>query len=434
MSSSEDLPSILSNLANLDPTLAAALLTALQEGHVCLESEADVSHPLLHRWGHYIYPKRHWVLETRIIDNLARLQTPLPAITASAPDLSDEQQRALQLALSHPVSLITGGPGTGKTHVARALAKAVSGRIVLAAPTGKAAARLQSVRSDALCGTLHAVLGIRSSRDLAREGSYLKADLLIVDESSMIDLSLFAFLLGSIRRGTRVVFLGDANQLPSVGSGSIFADLEGQIPTARLTHCFRSDQAQILQLADAVRRGDPQPVLSALTPFDPAQENATILSCLRKGSEGVSLLNQQIATRKIGRLKQGEEITLPILITRTDYDKGLYNGETGLLIRTNVKPLYGRFSDGRVIPADNLPPYEYAFALSVHKSQGSEFDHVAVLVPPGSEVFGREVLYTAITRARHSVTISGDPEVIRQTILAHSRKTSGLRARLLSKN
>ncbi|MBS0615204.1 MAG: AAA family ATPase [Verrucomicrobia bacterium] len=429
MSSLEDLPSILSSLAELEPDASSALLTALQEGHVCIESDAAANHPLLHRWGPYLYPKRHWILETRIIDHLSRLQMPLPSLSASSSDLSEEQQKALELALSHPISLITGGPGTGKTHVARSLAKAVTGRTVLAAPTGKAAARLQSVRTDALCGTLHSVLGIRSARDLVREGSYLKADLLIIDESSMIDLSLFAFLLSSIRRGTRIVFLGDADQLPSVGSGSIFADLENILPTARLTHCFRSDQAQILSLADAVRRGDPEPVLAALTPFEPS-ENTTILSCLRKGTEGVSALNHQMAARVMGRLGQNEEAEIPILITRTDYDKGLYNGETGVLIRNNVKPLYARFSDGRIFNADALPPYEYAFALSVHKSQGSEFDHVAVLVPPGSEVFGREVLYTAITRARRSVTISGDAEVIRQTILTHSRKISGLRARL----
>ncbi len=430
MSSSEDLPSILSSLAEIEPKAAADLLSALQEGHVCIEADASVSHPLLHRWGSYLYPQRHWVLETRILDHLARLQSPLPTLSSAASDLSVEQQNAVALALSHPVSLITGGPGTGKTHVARMLAKAIPGRVILAAPTGKAAARLQSVRPDALCGTLHFVLGIRSARDLSQEGSYLKADLLIVDESSMIDLSLFAFLLASIQTGTRVVFLGDADQLPSVGAGSIFADLVDNVPTARLTRSFRSDQVQILSLADAVRRGDPEPILAALTPFDPTRENATILSCLKKGSEGVSTLNHQIAARVIGRLKSGEEAAMPILITRTDYDKGLYNGETGLLVRSKVKPLYARFPDGRRFDAEALPPYEYAYALSVHKSQGSEFDHVSVLAPPGSEVFGREVLYTAITRARNSVTISGDPQVIRQTILSHSRKISGLRARL----
>ena len=298
MSLSGDLPSILSNLVEAasddQRTALAQLLQAAQEGHVCLETPVEMpAHPLLHREGPYLYLQRHWALETRILHHLRRLRTPLPALSAPPSDLSAEQHAAVELALSHPLSFITGGPGTGKTHVARALAQMIPGRIVLAAPTGKAAARLQAVRSDALCGTLHAVLGLRSARDLAKEGSYLKADLLLVDESSMIDLSLFAFLLASIQTGTRVVFLGDADQLPSVGAGSIFADLVDVVPTARLTHSFRSDHTEILSLADAVRRGDPEPILQALTPFNPFQEEACILSCLKKGPTGSAFLTSR---------------------------------------------------------------------------------------------------------------------------------------------
>ncbi len=121
-------------------------------------------------------------------------------------------------------------------------------------------------------------------------------------------------------------------------------------------------------------------------------------------------------------------LAVPILITRTDYEAGLYNGEVGILWRSREKLLHAEFGT-RKIPASALPPYELGYVLSVHKSQGSEFDHVLALVPPGSETFGREVLYTAVTRARHSVILCGDAETIKKTVSRSSHRRSGLKRR-----
>jgi exodeoxyribonuclease V alpha subunit len=348
----------------------------------------------------------------------------------------------LNLSLSNTLSIIEGGPGTGKTFLTSHLVKALkplepSAQVILAAPTGKAAARLKQFNPEATCGTLHSILGIKSQRQLARGSSYVKADLIIIDESSMIDAKLLAFFLGSLQPGQRVVFLGDGNQLPPVESGSLFSDLIDLLPTAHLTQCLRSDRLEILQLAQDILAGKPVTAhheLSIEFILETALKNYSkgnsfcILSPIREGPFGVNSLNQEIFQLFYRKLKPHDLLAVPILITRTDYEAGLYNGEVGILWRTREKILHAEFGE-RKIPASGIPPYELGYVLSVHKSQGSEFDDVLVLVPPGSETFGREVLYTAVTRARHSVVLCGDAETIEKTVEHSSHRRSGLKKR-----
>jgi len=409
------------------------LMRASREGHLCLDvagcdakvqaGAQSLSSPYVHRFENLCYLKRNWVYETRVIEHLKRLMGDASQITYSSPELTRQQQEAVTCALSHQLSIITGGPGTGKTFIARHLIQAMGpdAQVLLAAPTGKAAARLQECNPAATCGTLHALLGIRSDRDLLREGSYLNADLIVVDECSMIDVRLLSYFLASIDKRARVVLMGDADQLPPIESGTLFADLLDMIPTARLTESLRSDRKEVLDLASAVREGQWKGEIFPMEDIwkevkGQSWENMRILSCMRKGPWGVNRINQQITT---------ENEAVPILITRTDYNLGLYNGETGLL-----KGREAFFSDSRKFPLGALPTYEYAYCLSVHKSQGSEFDSVLLLVPPGSEVFGREMLYTAVTRARSSIKVFSDPETIQKTLQHVSRKISGIRARL----
>lgn len=403
----------------------SALMQASREGHLCLEFPGvpSFSSPYVCRFGDRYYLKRNWVYETRVIEHVKRLIGDSPPIAYSSSELTEQQQAAVRCALSHQLSIITGGPGTGKTFIARHLIQAMGpdARVLLAAPTGKAAARLQECNPAAVCGTLHALLGIRSERDLLREGSYLNADLIVVDECSMIDVRLLAYFLASIHKEARVVLMGDADQLPPIESGSLFADLIDLIPTAHLTESLRSDSKEILDLALAVRqgkwKGDLFPMEAIWKEVEgQSWEKMRILSCMRKGPWGVNSVNQQIIT---------ESESIPILITRTDYNLGLYNGETGLL-----KEREAFFSGARKFSIGALPAYEYAYCLSVHKSQGSEFDSVLLLVPPGSEVFGREMLYTAVTRARFSIKVFSDSETIQKTLQHTSRKISGIRARL----
>lgn len=415
----------------------AALMQASREGHLCLDLEKceekvrlgahTFSSPYVHRFENFCYLKRNWIYETRIVEHVKRLIGNTSPIAYHSHELNPQQQAAVTCALSHDLSIITGGPGTGKTFIAKHLVKAMgpNARVILAAPTGKAAARLQCSNPGVVSGTLHALLGIRSERDFLREGSYISGDLIVVDECSMIDVRLLSYFLASVPKGTKVVLMGDADQLPPVESGSLFADLIDLVPTERLTQSLRSDRQEILELAKAIRQGR---WIGKLFPLQDlweeirkqSWENMRILSCVREGPWGVNTLNQSIYEQM-----KNKEAPIPILITRTDYNLGLYNGETGWL-----KGREALFPEKGKIPISALPAFEYAYCLSVHKSQGSEFDSVLLVVPPGSEVFGREMLYTAATRARVSLKVFSDPTTIQKTLAHISRKISGIRARL----
>ncbi len=447
----QELPEILTPLdlyfADLHPAseseriFYAALMATSRLGHLCLDLEhiplegewkkkviegsKTASSPYIRQHGGLFYLEKNYTYETRILERLQQLSfsvTPIPLPENTG--LTEEQEEAIKLALSNTITLIEGGPGTGKTFLTSQLVRAFGPNVILMAPTGKAALRLKQFNPEAICGTLHAILGIKSPRHLARGSSFVKADLIIVDESSMIDAKLFAFFLSSIEIGQRVVFLGDGNQLPPVDSGSLFGDLVDLLPTAHLKKCLRSDRVEIVQKAQDVLAG------KTITADYPLSEeiilkHTCILSPIREGPFGVNVLNKKILHRKMSK---GEAQQIPIMITKTDYEAELYNGEMGILHKT-----YAEFN-GRKIPVGNLPPYELGYVLTVHKSQGNEFDDVLVVLPPGSEAFGREVLYTAITRARHSVKICSDAETLEKTISRSSRRRSGLKSRFYSRD
>ena len=434
----------------------AAVMAISRQGHLCLDLENFIlpelllkpvlegsktaASPYVRRLGNLFYLERNFEDETRILEQLQQLSFQVKPLDYSAPSgLTDEQQRALNLVLANTLSVIEGGPGTGKTFLTSHLVQAIgpSAHVILAAPTGKAAARLKQFNPQATCGTLHSILGIKSERQLAQGHSYLQADLIIIDESSMIDAKLLAYFLGSLKPGQRVVFLGDGNQLPPVESGSLFGDLIDLLPTAHLSRCLRSDRLEVLQLAQDILSGKPiaphqelskELILQKALESTSQNKQFCILSPLREGPYGVNALNQALFELFHVRMKPQDLLAVPILITRTDYAAGLYNGEVGILWRNREKILHAEFGE-RKIPASGLPPYELGYVLSVHKSQGSEFDHVMVLVPPGSETFGREVLYTAVTRARHSVMLCGDAETIHKTVNRSSHRRSGLKMR-----
>lgn len=428
----------------------ATLMAASRSGHLCLDLDnldplwdpewrsqvkigSSISSPYICRYQNLFYLEKNFTYETRLLQQIRELSFVKPLDFQLSDELTSEQKEALQVTLTHTLSIIEGGPGTGKTFLTAHLVKALGpkARVILAAPTGKAAARLKTFNPEATCGTLHSILGIQSDRHLHRSGSFIEADLIIVDESSMIDARLFAFFLSSIQKGQRVVFLGDGNQLPPVESGSFFGDLVDLLPTAHLKTCLRTDRQEICELAKDILAGktiEPDFPLSEQVIIDKALEGWCILSPLREGPYGVLELNRKILDQRLKSVKQGEEITVPILITRTDYEAQLYNGEMGVLHRTREKPLYAQFPTKKM-EASALPPYELGYVLSVHKSQGSEFDNCLIATPPGSELFGKEVLYTAVTRAKKSVLIAGDKETIQKTIDHSSRRRSGIKDR-----
>ena len=427
----------------------------------------------------------------------------------AAPD--DRPREAARTAVRRRLCVVSGGPGTGKTTTAAAivallieLGLAAPARIALAAPTGKAAARLQ----EAVRGQCRALL----SRAPALEGfdprattvhrwllhhvrKGLAADALILDEGSMVDLTLMAQVLRALPDGARLVLLGDASQLASVQPGSVFADLcrAGQPPQrSPLTPCvvelvrnWRFDEGGGLgRLAAAVVRGDAPAAVAALRdPSDPTVELrplpdasaferlavrladerfAPALREVRKlrgpPAEGAGLLPsfRVLCAHRIGpfgaeRFNRSVEKRLlalglvgahdpfypgrPILVTRNDPRTRLSNGDTGVVLRDVAGRAQVWFpeledADGgpRLVPPARLPPHESFFALTVHRAQGSEYDEVAVAPGPAdSRVATRELLYTAVTRARRRMVVYGAEDSIAAAVERPTTRSSGLR-------
>lgn len=376
-----------------------------------------------------IYLKRAYECEKRLLEELKRLTSICsPAVTIDEKYralLSDEQLSAVSLAFCHPLFCIAGGPGTGKTHTAGLFLKMFLEksersicRVALLGPTGKAAANLERsiVRAAGTLPhvetkTLHALL--RQSKEM------LNYHFIIVDESSMVDAELLVEFLSRVGPYTKVLFLGDPDQLPSVEAGESFCTLLERLPHARLTRSQRTDQTAILTLARLVNEGDAEGALNFLkqnqsvvsfkeASFEEPLPALSILSPKKAGPWGVEAVNSYFLLQK--------PTTYPILITKNDYELGLMNGEIG-----RIEGSYALFQE-RKIPAILLSHFEPAFCISVHKSQGSEFDNVLLLLPPGSELFSRRMLYTAITRAKKSITIWGSEETLRATIENHGKR------------
>lgn len=484
-----------------------------------------------------LYLARFWFEEERVARLLqgkmgllpvdpVRIRQILNTLFPAAEIVPDWQKCAAALTLLQRLTLITGGPGTGKTTtltrllVALFAAQANPLRIGLAAPTGKAAARMQAAIRQAkqtipvqfthlLAGvpeeacTLHRLLRINPLR--AREDvTPLKLDVLVVDEASMIDLPMMSLLLQSLPQDARLILLGDQDQLASVEPGAVFASLcAGQgysaglahlldqllglpgtkiAPTSvlsdaivRLTHSYRfAADSGIGALAQAVNRGDVTQTLQVLaaqhaavvwqpdktcalqemvagyqTYFQAAQQAEVpmttlftfwdafrVLTPLREGPQGSIALNQKISMALAG----SRSTTQPwysgraIMITENDPDLGLYNGDIGLA-REMDGEMYVYFADDaqnmRRFPPGRLPQHETAFVMTVHKSQGSEFDRVYCYLPDNhTPVMTRALFYTAITRARQQVTVCGQAMTITRMLGTPEYRESGLMQRL----
>lgn len=409
-------------------------------------------------------------------------------------------------------SIITGGPGTGKTtQVARMLVelseKRPGLRVALAAPTGKAAARLtDSIRQrlDQIeketgtrapfpgeARTLHRLLGYHPQHDTFRFNANdpLDDDLVIVDEASMVDVLLLDALLRALKPGARLMLVGDHNQLASVDAGDVLgalcrsalAEPEGTPLRDRvdwLTHSWRFAQHPAIgTLAEAILSGDADAVLRTCTddstsettlrppapdtdalvePIVPNLERCLaattpgelldaldafrILAPEREGRLGVSGINAAVErwlSKRGHSVKDHWYHGRPVLVTANDYTTGVFNGDIGVVWRDDESGramVHFRANDGTIrgLAPTRLPACETAWAMTVHKSQGSEFDDVMVVVPDyESRVMSRELLYTAATRARRGVTLVGSHAAIRAAVGRTTGRMSGLEARLL---
>lgn len=485
--------------------------------------------------GTRLATQREHAAEQRLIAALVRraAAAPQPVPLAPTPLTDDPDQVAAVAALADAgvragIGVLAGGPGTGKTTtVAALLAARVAAdlatraghadgrplRIALAAPTGKAAARLtESVRAalpriarahgDAVARqlevleatTVHRLLGIGRS-GTRRDTAALPHDLVVIDEASMLALPLAATLLGALEDRTQLVLVGDPDQLESVETGSVLRALVDTLgtdggPLARLTrnHRLDADDAAADLLAHAVRDGDADAAVALLASArdtgarslahvdtaDPSRHADAVIAPLLDDGEGAGLLAALAAARSddgaaalaalagvrllcahrhgphgastwadrlrarltaelgAGGLLPGETWLPgePVMALSNDDRTGLVNGDTGVVVgRGGARRLVFERRDGMLLerPAEALPDVVSAYAVTVHKSQGSEYGTVVVVLPPPtSPLATRELLYTAITRARRRVVIVGDEAAVRAAVDRPSVRMGGL--------
>lgn len=421
--------------------LGAELMAAAREGHLCIRREGSEGvllkgdeerfEGLVGRWGDLVYLQRNWVLEQTVVREFKRLW----GVDVKQIDMGDVkglnrgQLCAMETCLGESVVCLTGGPGTGKSYVIGKVVEKWGRDVCVCAPTGKAVGLLKE-KLDVEVGTLHHLLGIRNGQEMLFGGKELDYGMVIVDECSMIDVGMWGALLRNIKSGTRVILVGDDDQLPPVEAGTVFGELcrflkEKGKGYVHLDECMRSDRAEILEKAAAVRMGEKIEYGTLELDIEMwKREDYQVLSCLRQGPFGVEAINEL--------MWEGREI--PIMITRSDRRLELRNGEMGTLVKRHPgreigKDDVARFG-AREFPAALLPEYEPAYCISVHKSQGSEFKKVVLLVPRGSEKFGREVLYTGITRAREELIVLGEEGIIEECVKQRSQRLSGIRRRL----
>lgn len=476
----------------------AALDALIQRGEVVQEHVAKVDACYLRRlWEAEVSAcaRLNLLLSAEADESRAAAQTVREIEAEQNVTYAPQQRQAVELAAREGVLILTGGPGTGKTTTVRgivALFRRMGLETVLAAPTGRAAKRMSEL-TGMEAQTIHRLLGVKWDENTHEpafsktEKEPLEADAVIVDEMSMVDLPLLAALLRALRPGTRLVLVGDADQLPSVGAGNVFSDLirSRRVETVFLREVFRqAEQSAIIRNAHAVNLGQPPRLTNDQGDFFflcrreaeravatvvelcrtrlpenmgiPA-EQIQVLSPMRKGPSGTVRLNgclQEALNPKAADKREllwGERLFREgdrIMQTRNDYDviwekedgsvgSGIFNGDMGRIekIDPSGEVLELSFDDGRraVYGAEQLSELELAYAVTVHKAQGSEY-RCAVLaaMPSAQSLMVRGVLYTALTRARELLVVVGDDAVLRSMAAndRQQRRYSGLRWRL----
>ncbi len=469
---------------------------------------------------------RYWREEKQVADDLvARAAQPAPTVDeqrlerAAArlfPEGYAEQRAAATAAARRWTTVLTGGPGTGKTTAVAGLlalladqaadgGSASAPRVALTAPTGKAAARLQEAVAAATralpaddrdrlgtltAATLHRLLGSRPdtrTRFRHHRGNRLPHDVVVVDETSMVSLTMMARLLEAVRPDARLVLVGDPDQLASVEAGAVLADLvaglgghdPGAVVALRTSHRFGE---RIGALAAAVRDGEADAALDLLRAagevelVDPTRADAEgvlrevvlgsarsvraaaeagdvagslaaldrhrLLCAHREGPFGAGHWNRQVE-RWLGD-ELGSPVGAgwgrewyagrPLLVTANDYGLGLYNGDTGVVVRQadgGLRAIVASAAAPVSLATARLSDVETMHAMTVHKSQGSQADEVTVLLPDDdSRLLSRELFYTAVTRAQSRVRVVATEEAVRAAVERRARRASGLRQRL----
>ena len=414
---------------------------------------------------------------------------------AAGPVLDETQRRAVLAAVQSGLLIITGGPGTGKTTTINAIIRcfeAEGAEILLAAPTGRAAARMTEATGRE-AKTIHRLLEVSGAPSEQNEGENgkenwssvrfdrnkeqpLEADCIIIDEMSMVDLRLFHALLQAVPVGAHLILVGDSNQLPSVGAGNVLRDLidSGCLPVVQLTQIYRQaaesdivvnahkmmDEEAIdlgkrskdfLFIRQNTVEGVIETMLRLLTEKLPAYVGAEaksiqLLTPVRRGALGVAGLNPvlQAKLNPPGAGKAEREFAHALfrvgdklMQIKNNYQRGVYNGDVGILIDINrfTETLTVRFDEEREVEYGfaDVEELELAYAVTIHKSQGSEYPAVVIPVFSGPRMLRtRNLIYTAVTRAKKCVVLIGEPSYFYEMVgnTKELERYTGLAARL----
>ena len=420
-------------------------------------------------------------------------------------DYDDVQLAAIRQAVTSKVMVLTGGPGTGKTTTTQGIIAALKKaglRVLLAAPTGRAAKRMsEATGMDAK--TIHRLLELTgtpgegddtgSMHFERNEENPLDADVIIIDEMSMVDIQLMQNLLKAVNVGTRLILVGDVNQLPSVGPGNVLKDMiaSEEFNVVKLTHIFRQaaesdiivnahkiNEGERVDLAKRsrdflfIRRENPDAIISAMltliTQKLPGYVNAKpfdiqIMTPMRKGALGVEALNKQLQEKfnppapnkqekesggtifrvgdKVMQIKNNYQIEWEVRNRYgipVDKGEGVFNGDTGIIrsINSFAETMEVEFDERRMVEYSfkQLEELELAYAITIHKSQGSEYPAVVIPVHSGPRMLmTRNLIYTAVTRAKSCVCLVGIPEVFQAMVdnEVEQKRYSGLKDRIL---
>ncbi|MFI6599889.1 ATP-dependent RecD-like DNA helicase [Nonomuraea sp. NPDC050536] len=409
-----------------------------------------------------VFLKELHAREVKLAEQLLRLwraRSTLPLRGFSDdPGLNDDQRAAVTMALTSTVSILTGGPGCGKSHTVKVIAatvRAMGGTVTLAAPTGKAAKRLSEL-TGLPAMTIHRMLAHEPDPTVLFDQAPVQADLVVVDEASMLDLHLATRLCTGLPSGSHLLLVGDSDQLPSIGPGSVLSDLlrVEDIPRVRLTHVFRQASGSgIIQAAGQVRSGelpflpggggfwfeeldDPSAVADRVvhlaTEAIPRKQGVPasqvqVLCPMRKGVAGTAELGRLLQERLNPFVADKPEHwsgTRPfrvgdrVMPIRNNYDKGVFNGETATITAINHEDRQVEIlvDDGEPVTYgfDELDDLTHAYAISVHRSQGSEYPIVVapVVAEAGGIMLRRRLLYTLVTRAKSWVVLVGQRKAL----------------------
>ena len=445
--------------------LAEALKAEIDEGRVVKEEDR-------------LYLRDLWAAERRVAAKLKDMLSSSPSFASIDPDkaiawwekkagftLAPAQLRAVRKSISSKVSIVTGGPGVGKTTIIRALVEIFAARtgahkinVQLGAPTGRAAKRMTE-STGAPAQTLHRLLKYnpQTNEFTFNEEKPLPGDVFIFDETSMVDIRLMADLVAALPRRATLILVGDTDQLPSVGPGNVLHDLirSGAIPTSQLTEIFRQDNSGlIVRNAHHVNAGEPFETRSGASDFyfipqdDPAKaldyaldfmvtriprhfhmeplQDVQVLTPMRRNLLGSENLNAAIQQRLNGTgpsIQRGGmcfRVGDRVMQLRNNYDKDVFNGDVGFVqgVQTADRSLVVLF-DGKPVEyrAGDLDELTLAYATTIHKSQGSEYPAVIVLLHRQHfMMLQRNLLYTAITRGRKLVLVIGAAWAVKQAI------------------